>query len=275
MSNNATTLQNQNIVFIGSGAMAEAIIKGLLSQEIATASRITASDPISERRDYLQNEYGIETTDNNLEAVQNANIIVMSIKPQVLGKVAAGLKGKVPADALVISIIAGASLDTLQETLGHDRVVRTMPNTPAQINMGVTVWMPTAAVDDEQRVQTETLLSALGEQIVVEKEAYIDMQTGLGGSGPGFVFLIIEAMIDAGVHMGFSRADAQKITLQTIAGSVALVQATGEHPAELRNKVTSPGGTTAAGIHALEKGGLRSVLSDAIFAAYRRSQELG
>jgi len=273
MSN--ATLENQNITFIGSGAMAEAIIKGVLSQEITTADRITASDPIAARRAYLENEYSVQTTDNNLAALQNANIIVMSIKPQVLEKVSLGLWGNIPSDALVISIIAGASLSKLGECLGHERVIRTMPNTPAQINMGVTVWMPTQDVTSEQRVQAETLLSALGEQIAVEKEEYIDMQTGLGGSGPGFVFLIIEAMIDAGVHMGFSRADAQKITLQTIAGSVALVQSTGEHPAELRNKVTSPGGTTAAGIHALERGGLRSVLSDAIFAAYHRSQELG
>jgi pyrroline-5-carboxylate reductase len=150
-----------------------------------------------------------------------------------------------------------------------------MPNTPAQLNMGVTVWMPTTAVSTDQRAQTALILDALGEQIPVDKEEYIDMQTGLGGSGPGFVFLIIEAMIDAGVQMGFSRAAAQTIVLQTIAGSVALVKETGKHPAELRNLVTSAGGTTAAGLYELEKAGIRTALADAILAAYHRSQELG
>ena len=141
--------------------------------------------------------------------------------------------------------------------------------------MGVTAWIATAEVAAAQREQTALLLGALGEQIQVEKEDFIDMQTGLGGSGPGFVFLLIEAMIDAGVQMGFSRGDAQKIVLQTIAGSVALMKETGKHPAELRNLVTSAGGTTAAGIYELEKGGIRTTLTNAILAAYRRSQELG
>ena len=141
--------------------------------------------------------------------------------------------------------------------------------------MGATVWIAAPEVSEEQRRHTEIILGALGEQIRAEKEDFIDMQTGLGGSGPGFVLLIVEAMIDAGVQMGFSRADAQTIVLQTIAGSVALVKETGLHPAELRNRVTSPGGTTAAGLYELEKAGLRAILSDAIFAAYHRSQELG
>jgi pyrroline-5-carboxylate reductase len=150
-----------------------------------------------------------------------------------------------------------------------------MPNTPAQVNMGATVWIATPAVDRRQRQQTEEILGALGEQIQADKEEFIDMQTGLGGSGPGFVFLIIEAMIDAGVQMGFTRSDAQTIVLQTVAGSAALVKESGLHPAELRNRVTSPGGTTAMGLYELEKAGLRAILADAIFAAYHRSQALG
>ena len=171
--------------------------------------------------------------------------------------------------------MAGVTLDMLESGLAHKRIVRTMPNTPAQVNMGMTVWIASAEVSDEQRAQAQAMLQALGEEIEVQKEIFLDMHTGLGGSGPGFAFLIIEAMIDAGVQMGFSRGDAQKIVLQTLDGSIELVKQSGEHPAELRNRVTSPGGTTAAGIYELEKGGLRTILTDAVLAAYQRSIELG
>ena len=270
-----TSLHESTIAFIGSGAMGEAMIKGLLTRELIGADHIVGSDPVAARRDYITQSYGVPTTDDNVHAVRSADIVVMSIKPQALSAVAATLQGALKPTALILSIMAGISLKTLHNALGHERIVRAMPNTPAQVNMGVTAWIATPEVDATQRQQTALLLGALGEQIPVDKEEYIDMQTGLGGSGPGFVFLIIEAMIDAGVQMGFSRPDAQKIVLQTIAGSVALVKETGKHPAELRNLVTSAGGTTAAGIYELEKGGLRTTLTDAILAAYRRSQELG
>lgn len=268
-------LNDSKIAFIGSGAMGEAIIKGLLAQKLVAPSQIMGSDPVASRREQMQSTYAIQTTANNLDAVRDADVIILCIKPQVLDVVGAGLQGQIGDDALVISIMAGISLSTIQKSLGHTRVVRAMPNTPAQVNLGMTVWIATPAVSEAQRKQTELILGALGEQISATKEDFIDMQTGLGGSGPGFVFLIIEAMIDAGVHMGFSRPDAQKIVLQTIAGSVALVQETGLHPAQLKNLVTSAGGTTAAGLYELEKAGLRAILNDAIFAAYRRSQELG
>jgi pyrroline-5-carboxylate reductase len=270
-----TSLHESRIAFIGSGAMGEAMIKGLLSQQLIAADHIIGSDPVAARRTLLAATYGVQTTDDNVCAVQEADIVVMSIKPQMLGAVGATLQGTLSPNALVLSIMAGVSLKTLQSALSHERIVRSMPNTPAQVNMGVTAWIATTAVDAAQREQTALLLGALGEQIQVEKEDFIDMQTGLGGSGPGFVFLIIEAMIDAGVQMGFSRGDAQKIVLQTIAGSAALMKETGKHPAELRNLVTSAGGTTAAGIYELEKGGIRTTLTNAILAAYRRSQELG
>ncbi|MCB0064511.1 MAG: pyrroline-5-carboxylate reductase [Caldilineaceae bacterium] len=269
------SLEHTRVAFIGSGAMAEAIIKGLLGQKLVQPQNIRTSDPVAARRTLMEATYNVQTTDDNQVAVDGADIVVMSIKPQVFGKVAAGLQQTLASDAFVLSIMAGVTMKTLREGLGHDRIVRAMPNTPAQLNMGVTAWMPTPAVSQEQREQTALILGALGEQIPVEKEDYIDMQTGLGGSGPGFVFLIIEAMIDAGVQMGFARADAQTIVLQTIAGSVALVKETGKHPAELRNLVTSAGGTTAAGLYEMERAGIRTALTDAIFAAYRRSQELG
>lgn len=270
-----TSLHETTIAFIGSGAMGEAMIKGLLTRELVAAQQIIGSDPVAARREFITRTYQVQSTDDNVWAVQQADIVVMSVKPQALAAVAATVQGSLKPSALVLSIMAGVSLKTLQNALQHERIVRAMPNTPAQLNMGVTAWIATAAVDAVQRGQTALMLGALGEQIPVDKEDFIDMQTGLGGSGPGFVFLIIEAMIDAGVQMGFSRADAQTIVLQTIAGSVALVKETGKHPAELRNLVTSAGGTTAAGIYELEKGGLRTTLTNAILAAYHRSQELG
>lgn len=269
------TLAGSRIAFIGSGAMGEAMIKGLLARQLIAADRIVASDPVAARREAMTGAYGVQTTAENAAAVAAADFVIMSIKPQAIGVVAAGLQGKLQANAVVLSIMAGVSIKTLQTALGHDRIVRAMPNTPAQLNMGVTAWLATPSVNEPQRAQVSAILGALGEEIRVDKEDFIDMQTGLGGSGPGFVFLIIEAMIDAGVQMGFPRADAQKIVLQTIAGSVALVRETGKHPAELRNLVTSAGGTTAAGLYELEKAGVRTALADAIIAAYHRSQELG
>lgn len=269
------TLAASRIAFIGSGAMGEAMIKGLLARQLIAADRIIASDPVAARREVVAVTYGIQTTEENAAAVAAADFVVMSIKPQAIGVVAAGLQGKLKAEAVVLSIMAGVSIKTIQTALGHDRIVRAMPNTPAQLNMGVTAWLATPSVSETQREQVSAILGALGEELRVDKEDFIDMQTGLGGSGPGFVFLIIEAMIDAGVQMGFPRADAQKIVLQTIAGTVALVRETGKHPAELRNLVTSAGGTTAAGLYQLEKAGVRTALADAIIAAYHRSQELG
>lgn len=271
----ATSLSSAKIAFIGSGAMGEAIIKGILAQGLVSANQLTASDPVDARRDFMSSEYGIVMTADNVAAVDGATIVILCVKPQVLDLVAPGLQGKIDKNALVLSIIAGTSINSLQQMLGQQRIVRTMPNTPAQINMGVNVWMASDQVSDAQNAEAKIILGALGEEIEVHKESYIDMQTGLGGSGPGFVFLIIEAMIDAGVQMGFSRADAQTIVLQTIGGSVELVKQTGLHPAELRNRVTSPGGTTAAGIYELEASGLRTTLTNAVLAAYEKSCALG
>ena len=263
------------ISFIGSGVMGEAMIKGLLNMGLTTPDRIVASDPWLERLEMIHQTYGIETTADNVAAVRGADIVVLSIKPQSLPKVAKDLHSKIHPDALVLSIIAGTRIGTLQNKLFHDRIVRAMPNTPGQLGKGMTVWTATSQVAPNQIAYTETILGAMGEQLQAEEESFLDMATGLSGSGPGFVLLLIEAMIDAGVHMGFSRRDAEKMVLQTIEGSVALMRASGKHSAELKNQVTSPGGTTAAGLYQLEKASIRAIISDAIFAAYRRSQELG
>jgi pyrroline-5-carboxylate reductase len=265
----------RKIAFIGSGAMGEAMIKGMAAQGVIQPGHVVASDPVAARREQMKTQFGINTTDTNASAVQDADVVVLSVKPQVLPKVMAELQGKIPSEALVLSIVAGVPIATMQAGLAHDRIVRTMPNTPAQVGMGVTVWVATPAVTTVQRQQTHAILGALGEQVMVEEEHYLDMATGLSGSGPGYIFLIIESMIDAGVQIGFSRADALKIVLQTIEGSVALVRSTGLHPAELKNRVTSPAGTTAAGLFELEQSGVRAAIIRAVEAATRRSEELG
>lgn len=266
---------DSRIAFIGSGAMGEAIVKGLLSETIVPASNIIASDPVPERRAQMSKVYGIETTVDNVAAVTGADLVILCVKPQVADGVMAALKGQISAESLVLSIMAGVTIAKISNSLNHQRIVRSIPNTPAQIGKGATVWTDTPQVTDEQRELVAIVLGALGEHIAVHEERYLDMATGLSGSGPGFVFLLIEALIDAGVHIGFSRADAQKLVLQTIDGSVSLMRESGLHPADLRNRVTSPAGTTAAGLYELEHGEVRAVLLRAVQASYKRSVELG
>ena len=268
-------LNETRIAFIGSGVMGEAMVKGLLAQGLTTPECLSASDPWLERLDYIHKTYQIEVSPDNATAVRNAGIVVLRIKTQSLPKVGKDLHIKIHPDALLLSIIAGTRINTLQNKLYHDRIVRAMPNTPGQLGKGMTVWTATDHVTERQIKQTEGILGAMGDQLQVDEEGFLDMATGLSGSGPGFVLLLIEAMIDAGVHMGFSRRDAEKMVLQTIDGTVALMRASGRHSAELKNQVTSPGGTTAAGLYELEKASIRAIINDAIFAAYRRSQELG
>lgn len=268
-------LKDTTIAFIGGGTMGTAMIKGILAQGLTEPGQIRVSDPWPPRVEFLRETYGVFATGDNLEAIKEVNIIVLSVKPQVLGKIGQQLHGNIRPSTLVLSILAGSPISVLRRTLGHDRIVRAMPNTPGQLGKGITVWTCTPAVTDQQKGYAEAVLGALGDQLFMEEESYLDMATALSGSGPGFIFLFIEALIDAGVHMGFSRRDAQRLVIETLEGSVALFKAGADHPAELKNQVTSPGGTTAAGLYELEKGGLRTVLSRAIFAAYRRSQELG
>jgi len=268
-------LAGKKIAFIGSGVMGEAMIKALLGQGLTTPALIATSDPWLERLDYIRTTYGVIATADNVEAVRDAEVVILSIKPQSLPKAGEELHNRIPKEALILSIIAGARVNTLRTKLFHDRIVRAMPNTPAQVGKGMTVWMATPEVSAGQLHETAAILEAFGEHFQVHEESYLDMATGLSGSGPGFIMLMVEAMIDAGVHMGFSRREAAQLVLQTFEGSIDLLRATGTHSAELRNQVTSPGGTTAAGLYELEKDALRATLSRAIFAAYRRSQELG
>lgn len=263
------------ISFIGAGAMGEAIIHGLLNGEMVAAQQILAADPRVERRAELEERYGIRTTTSNIEAATAADVLVLAIKPQVLDEVTPDLHGEVPSDALVLSIMAGVTIRQIATGLGIRRVVRAMPNTPARIGQGISVWTATKEVPAAQSEQARAILSALGEEVHVDNEDYLDMATALSGTGPAYVFMFMEAMIDAGVHLGFSRRVAEKLVYQTVRGSVEYASSAGEHPAHMRNQVTSPGGTSAEAIYHLEKGGLRTVISRAIWAAYRRSVALG
>ncbi len=266
---------DQTIAFIGSGIMGEAMIQGLLAQQMLTPSQIIAADPRPERLEELASRYGIHMTANNLDAATKANILVLSVKPQVLDEVLPEVRGGARTCSLVVSIVAGAPIRKIADGLANSCVVRVMPNTPARIGQGISVWTATPEVPDAQREQARVLLKALGEEIFVKDEDYLDMATALSGTGPAYIFMFMEAMIDAGVHMGFSRHIAEKLVIQTMRGSVEYAAASGEHPAVLRNQVTSPGGTSAEAIYQLEKGGLRTVVSRAIWAAYQRSVGLG
>jgi len=201
--------------------------------------------------------------------------VVLSVKPQVLTQILPELDGVIRDGALVLTIVAGAPFHMLLQGLHHKAIVRVMPNTPAMIGQGMSVWTATPEVSEEQRSQARAILQALGEEIYVKDEDYLDMATALSGTGPAYVFLFMEALIDAGVHLGFSRRVAEQLVLQTMQGSVALAKQSMKHPVELRNMVTSPGGTSAEALYQLEKGGLRTVLSKAIWAAYQKSRYLG
>lgn len=263
------------ISFIGSGTMAEAMIRGLLARELLPADRILAAGPREERGRELAAAHGVRVTTHNPTAAAQGRIVVLSVKPQVLPLILPELRDSLDADDLLVSILAGIPIRSLSEGLDHPAVVRAMPNTPGQIGEGISVWAATEAVSTAQREQARAILSALGDEVYVDDERYLDMATALSGSGPAYVFMVMEAMIDAGVHMGFSRRVARQLVFRTLRGSVDFAEASGLHVAELRNQVTSPGGTTAEALYRLEKGGLRTVISRGVFAAYERSAALG
>ncbi|MDO8472720.1 MAG: pyrroline-5-carboxylate reductase, partial [Dehalococcoidia bacterium] len=256
------------ISFIGGGVMGEAMVSAILDAKVSTPRSITVSDASQQRRDVLSNTYRVKTTDDNGVAVFGADAIVLAVKPQNLKAVMAELQGKVRPAQLVVSIVAGAKIGDITEGLKHGAVVRAMPNMPAQVRRGMTVWTASPDTGDQQKTLARTILGALGKEIWVGEEKYVDMATAVSGSGPAFVFLIIEALTDAAVHIGFPRNVAEQLVLETVAGSTYAVEAMRKHPAELKNMVTSPGGTTAEALLVLEKGGLRALLTSAVISAY-------
>ncbi|HSM33801.1 MAG TPA: pyrroline-5-carboxylate reductase [Anaerolineae bacterium] len=268
-------LKGTTIATVGTGVMAESMIAGLLSGAVVEPAQVIASDPRPERREALDATYGVGTTASNTEAVRAADVVVLAIKPQMLIAVGREVASVLRADQLVISILAGSTTRALRNALRHESIVRAMPNTPAQVGKGMTVWYATPQVGELQREQTAALLSSLGKELQVDDEKYVSMATAVSGTGPAYVFLVMEALIDAAVHLGFPRHIAHDLVIETLLGGTLLAQSSGDHPAYLRNMVTSPAGTSAAAIHEMEKGGLRTVLSEAVFAAYRRTEELG
>ena len=268
-------LNGKKIAVIGSGNMAGALIGALLRKKELTPDQITASDPYPEQLELVSKKYSVGITDKNPEAVRSADIVILSVKPQVLPAVLEQLKGKIPSGCLVFSIVAGMPIAKIQKGLGHEAVIRSMPNTPAQISAGMTVWTASEDVTDEQRTDAKVILEAMGKELYVEHEDILNMATAVSGTGPTYVFLLAEALVDAAVHLGFSRRDARFIVLETLKGSVDFAQQSDLHLAQLRNMVTSPGGTSAEAIYQLEKGGLRTIVSKAVWAAYQKSQLLG
>jgi pyrroline-5-carboxylate reductase len=268
-------LQDTRFAFVGSGAMAEAMIKGLTTKANVPGDHVTASGPRPERGEELHSRYAVCHTTDNLSAIDGARIVVLSVKPQVLPGVMEQLAGKIAPEALVLSIVAGARIEAIAHALRHTSLVRSMPNTPAQIGLGMTVWTCDAALSEAHRTQAQAVFQSFGEEVFVADERYLDMATALSGTGPAYVFLFMEAMVDAGVHMGFSRRVAEQMVYQTVLGSVEYARQAGRHLATLRNQVTSPGGTSAEALYHIEKGGLRTVMSRAIWAAYQKSRKLG
>ncbi len=273
-------LKNTRLAFVGCGVMAESIIAGLLRKNLVAPEMIAASHPRANRREELTAKYKIQTFERNGEAVETIrssenSIVALCVKPQRLDGVLQELDGSVGARQIVLSIVAGASIETLSEALQNKKIVRAMPNTPSQIGAGITAWTSTAEISADEKTRVKSLLTALGKELYVETENMIDMATSLSATGPTYIFMVMEALTDAGVHMGFSREMSKELVQETMLGAVRFAMETNKHPAELRNMVTSPGGTSAEAIYQMEKGGLRTVLSKAVYAAYQKAVALG
>jgi pyrroline-5-carboxylate reductase len=267
-------LADARVGIVGTGAMAESMLAGLLREGLVQPAQVTCSHPRAERRRALQETHGVHTTESNAEAAHGADLVLLAVKPQVLPEVTPELRPELTPAQLVVSIVAGASTSSLGEALDHPAIVRAMPNTPAQIGQGVTVWFATESVTDEGKARTRGMLSALGREFEVHNERQVAMATAVSGTGPSYIFLFIEALVDAAVHVGFPRHLARELVLDTMQGSAAFALQSGLHIAELRDMVTSPGGTTAAAMYELERGRLRTVVSDAVWAAFERTLEL-
>ncbi len=261
--------------FIGGGTMAEAMIAGLLKSKAARPEELAASDVLEARRSYLHKTYGITTVSENSAAIAGADVAILAVKPQNLPQVLEGLRGRLSASQAVLSIVAGAPIGSIAQGLRHDVVIRAMPNTPGQLGVGITVWTATEKVGEGHRQLARAILASLGQEVSVPDEKLIDMATALSASGPAYVFLFIEALIDAGVYLGMPRDLARQLAVQTVVGSGTMARESDKHPAQLRDMVTSPGGTTAEALLALEEGGFRAAVMNAVVAAYEKAKLLG
>jgi len=261
--------------FIGGGNMGEAMLSAVLDKKVGLPQDISVSDISEARREYLEQKYKVAMVGDNRQATDSRDVVVLAVKPQNLSGVMAELSGKLKPAQLVLSIIAGARIDALREGLKHDCIVRAMPNTPAQIGEGISVWTTTAGVTGQQREWAGSILGAMGTEIYVDDEKYIDMATAVSGSGPAYVFLFVEALVEAAVHIGLPGDMARKLVLETVLGSVRFAQKSGKEPAELRRMVTSPGGTTAEALLQFERGAFTELVKRAVMAAYDKAKRLG
>lgn len=263
------------VTFIGGGNMGEAMLSAILSEGLSAAGAVCVSDISEERGSYLAQKFGVTALSDNRRAVQSGEIVVLAIKPQNLSAVMGELKGHLRSSQLVLSIIAGARINTLRLGLNHDSIVRVMPNTPAQIGEGVSVWTATPEVTGEQKKWAASILASMGKEIYVDDEKYLDMATAMSGSGPAYVFLFMESLVEAAIHIGLPREMAQELVLPTVLGSARFAQKSDKSLAELRRMVTSPGGTTAEALAVLEKEKFADLVLRAVVAAYEKAKKLG
>jgi len=268
-------LTGRQIGFVGGGNMAESLLAGLLRKGLSSPGRLVVSDPLASRRELLSRNLGVSVTPDNQAAVRGADIVVLCVEPQVLDDVLRELAPSLPSDPVIISVAAGYPLSRVQHHLpSATRLIRAMPNTPSAIGEGVTAMSLAPGVSSEDRETARQLFESVGMAVVVE-ERLLDAVTALSGSGPAYVFAMIEALADGGVLAGLPRSTAQLLAAHTVAGAASMVLEQGEHPAVLKDRVASPGGTTIVGLYQLEQRKLRATLMSAVEAATQRSQELG
>lgn len=264
----------QNFGFIGGGAMAEALIRGFLQTGLAQPGQVRVSDVSTDRLTYLANTYGVTTISDNAAVAAQSSVVLLTVKPNIIAKALESIAGVLAPNTLVISVAAGVPLAKVEAVLASNPVVRVMPNTPVAVGAGMSAVALGSQARECHGKLAEELFAAVGKSVLVE-ESLLDAVTGLSGSGPGYAFVLIDALADAGVRVGLPRKMAITLAAQTLLGSAKMVLETGEHPAVLRDGVTSPGGTTIAGIHVLEQQGVRAALSDAVMVACEKSREMG
>ncbi|HUU50161.1 MAG TPA: pyrroline-5-carboxylate reductase [Nitrospinota bacterium] len=267
--------KNYKLAFIGCGNMGEALIKGLLGKNFISSKNIIGMDISKERLRYIKKTYSVEAVQRNRDAVKKGDIIILAVKPQDITTVLKEIAGEINRSKLLISIAAGVSLKFIESfSSSKIRLIRVMPNTPALIQEGAAALSKGNYATEDDLETARKIFNTIGKTVIID-EKLMDAVTGLSGSGPAYIFTIVEALIAAGVKMGLSREVSQELSVQTLLGSAKMIVETGEHPARLRDMVTSPGGTTVAGLHVLEKEGLSEIIMNAIEAATKRSKELG
>lgn len=259
------------IAFLGGGQMTKAMVRSLLKSRMFNSSQIIISDRNENKNRYFQDKWEIATTSSNIEAVRNVDIIMLSVKPQSLRTIFNNIERV--ENKLILSVVAGIPLSTYQNYLPGNKYVRIMPNTPCRIQKGMSSWC-TSNIDKEEEVIVKKILRSFGEEMYLENERFMDVSTALSGTGPMYTYLLVESMIDTGIQMGLSREKTKKLVYQTVLGSIEYMIKSDYHPAILRNEITSPGGTSADALYILEKKGFRTTLSDAIWAAYKKSVKL-